>query len=1680
MVRFRQLTGASPSSSSSSSVPRLSRLAAVLSGLSATLCLVIHHAYSRTQPAYPPGSLSEGARGGGAGSCRMSFMSPSYLHLSGFGREFTRLGNGPWGLYLYREAGWDADPLPDPSSPGAKDDKLHLHGTPVLFVPGNAGSFRQVRSLAAAVSRTWFEQPGVPRRSVAGRGNGAAPLDFFTLDFNDDFSAFHGQTLLDQAEYTADCVRYILSLYAHHEEHPEHAARPDPTSVIIVAHSMGGIVARAAILNKNYQAGSISTLVTFATPHFVPPVTVDAGVDRVYRAINDYWREAYGLAPPSSSFIAASAATEVVPFPSSSHSFRRPPAEELASLVLISLSGGLSDLTIASESVSLLSLLPPSSSHGFTAFTTAIPGVQTPIDHLAILWCQQLMYSVAEGLLAIVDVRRSEGVVPREERVKVLAKRWLGTDSVEEEGTTPSRKLESVLRGVEQEQQEHLRVGERLVARPSGSKRSAFVVPIPPSRTYSGSRVFSLLTNGRIGRKKGEAVEVYACTAISSSSSLHSGDEDDEAASSRAETMEDEPDCIPLATGRTTRLPASPHSDVSPVLPVQITDEGEGMSLLEIEAEDAALKAMKVVVVLVKREKAEGRGVWVVVEWAEKERRRKVVDEGHFHLLFSPYKVSLPVASLSSAATSTGESRTSPAALISELWVPALDTSLLTLRARVWRGSCHDSTALFAPLLRQTSPLLHEAKTFPNVRQASLYTHSGGPFLPPPASSTSPSAQSGALLQFFLDPTCTAGEGEVVVEIEVDWWATLGSIVVRYRMAMVTVPFAVVMLVLARQLREYDSGNSFPSFGTSLSLFTRCNFPALLLGLLLLSYAQSVLLTSHHSTHSSHPHAHSADALPPSWISDALLGNAGAAWAPLAPLVAFAMLAVVVGVWVVVWALVAGMAGATRLLQRRGSAGMKAWLIVTEPRETLPLQRVLTMAVLLLVVLLFAPYQFAFLVLVLVHLFTTARFLLLAWDGSAPPSYSATSSSSASTATPPRSAALTTAASRRLWTRYHYSFSILLVLVTLIPINALILVVWVRNLAVGWLAPFSSDHNVLLLVGFLANIEAVHGGRVLQPSGKSARGSTSLTSLATSLLLSAPALYSFIYGIRSAHRLYPLANLAMLWLAARTSRSVFSSTSPAAEGGAADLAGAGAVGGTGKRRTSVPPEPVVDLTAGLTDVVQGGAGGVQRKVASIGGEGAGLRKTYPSPPFGSSSSMSFSTPSRRTAHVVGVGMTKFDKPRNLRDYPELALEAATKALLDAGITYDEVQQAAVGYVYGDSTCGQRALYQLGMTGIPIVNVNNNCSTGSSALWLARQAVEYGIADCAMALGFEKMSPGSLQTVFQDRAAPLAKTVDLMSDMDKFSHGPFAAQIFGNAAAEYIEKHGATWDDVADIAAKSHTHSKANPYAQFHEPKTREEVLKDKKITNELTRSMCCPTSDGAACAIVCSESFVRSHGLENQAIEIAAQASTTDSPKLYSRSGIELAGADMTRRAAREVWEKSGVKPEDVQVIELHDCFAANELVTYDALGLVPEGKAHELVRSKDFTYGGKWVINPSGGLLAKGHPLGATGLGMTTYCVWQLRGWAGGMQDPRCAPGVKEKEGKKAYALAHNLGLGGSCVVTLFSRPTFFSLIGARKEDGRVRLGYNPGEECRGITADYVEKVKSRVASSRWAEAKL
>ena len=389
----------------------------------------------------------------------------------------------------------------------------------------------------------------------------------------------------------------------------------------------------------------------------------------------------------------------------------------------------------------------------------------------------------------------------------------------------------------------------------------------------------------------------------------------------------------------------------------------------------------------------------------------------------------------------------------------------------------------------------------------------------------------------------------------------------------------------------------------------------------------------------------------------------------------------------------------------------------------------------------------------------------------------------------------------------------------------------------------------------------------------------------------------------------------------------------------------------------------------------------------------------------------------RNINVIGVGMTPFKTPKHSDPYTVMGRQAIADALADAGIAYSTVNQAFAAYVYGDSCSGHRVVYEAGLSGIPIFNVNSNCSSGSSALYLARQAIESGAAECALAVGFEQMTPGALAEQWADRPTPLEKFLEVANRKLKDSTAPMAPRLFGAAGREYMEQYGMSPATLAQIPVKARRHAANNPRAVFTEQLTVEQVLASPSVCDPLTRFQCCPPTCGAAAAVLCSDEFAARHGIR-PTVRLLAQSLVTDMPSSFDGSAMDAVGRAMGYEAARQAYEAAGVGPQDVDVVELHDCFSINEVLAYEALGLCAPGGAAALIENGDNTYGGRFVTNPSGGLISKGHPLGATGLAQCFELVSQLRGRA----ERRQVEGAR-------IAIAHNIGLGGACVVTLYGR---------------------------------------------------
>lgn len=390
--------------------------------------------------------------------------------------------------------------------------------------------------------------------------------------------------------------------------------------------------------------------------------------------------------------------------------------------------------------------------------------------------------------------------------------------------------------------------------------------------------------------------------------------------------------------------------------------------------------------------------------------------------------------------------------------------------------------------------------------------------------------------------------------------------------------------------------------------------------------------------------------------------------------------------------------------------------------------------------------------------------------------------------------------------------------------------------------------------------------------------------------------------------------------------------------------------------------------------------------------------------------------------IAGVGMIPFKKPGKSESYDVMGAQAARAALDDAGIDYNQVQQAYASYVYGDSCSGQAALYNVGINGVPIVNVNNNCSSGSTAFALAAQAVRGGQVDCAIAVGFEQMVPGALDFIFPDRINPIHRhngaVAALMHYSDEERELPPAIQLFGAQVDALKERYGVSDEALARVAVKARRHAAASPYAIFRDPISEVDVLDSPQIFRGLRKLYACPPSCGAAAVIVCSDTFANKHDIRAD-VRLVGQGWRSDRQEYFdSDNPLDVIFRGVSKETAQLAYESAGIGPEDIDVVELHDCFTSNEIITYAALGLCRDEDMQQFVMDDQNTYGGRYVVNPSGGLLSKGHPLGATGLAQITELVWQLRGEAGSRQ----------VEGART-ALQHNGGLGSAGFVHIFQK---------------------------------------------------
>lgn len=812
-------------------------------------------------------------------------------------------------------------------------------------------------------------------------------MDFFSVDFNEDITAFHGQTLLDQAEYLNEAVAFILALYHNPHRSLRDTSLPDPTSVIIVGHSMGGIVARTMLTMPNYQADTINTILTLSAPHARAPVSFDVDIVNTYKKINSYWRDSYYKQDAD----------------------RNP----LQHVTLVSIAGGGLDTVVPSDYSSLTSLVPDT--HGFTVFTSTIPRVWTGMDHLAIMWCDQLRKAIVRALYDVVDVNRPSQTISRDERMKRFRKHFLtGLEPVVDKALLSQEP--KVLLTLEDESTTIVPHGERLIIRSLGqsARTETHVMPIPLSEPSLG-RKFTLLSDQQLEGQSN--VEVLFC-------SVHPH-QHGQAGSLLAMNMD-----ISSDTAGATRLACKSAAADVVVIPSSRKDSRYSFeakppfSYLQYHLND--LLEYQFVAVIVKA--SEHTPGWVIAEFNSDANSTMVVRKTLQHLLSSGFQRVLPASR----------------PMVNQIHVPVVHSSLLAYHLSL-KQTCNGEE-LFSPLLRQYIAEPYESKFFPNVEEVNINLHGVSPFVPPPVSVSN--TKAGLSLQLWSDPTCNS---TMEVSLRVDILGSAGKLVMRYRTVFAAFPLLVVALVLRKQFKVYNATGIFMSFSEAMDQCIRTSLPLLFVALSFLAISLSKSNAISYGQDLLGQATNASEIVMDYTQNDLLLGSMDPFFWFLVPL--FGMISVGICIAfnyavLVIVHIFAACYAQLRSTSHRNSAerhSTSAFAVTT------PLQRIITIGILLLLVATVIPYPFAFVVLCIVQLATCIRALRLAWDTRSGANYNF----------------------------YNYTHSLLLLMLWVLPINLPTLVVWIRGLAVHWLTPFSSHHNIMSILPYILCVEAMSTGNMI-------------------------------------------------------------------------------------------------------------------------------------------------------------------------------------------------------------------------------------------------------------------------------------------------------------------------------------------------------------------------------------------------------------------------------------------------------------------------------------------------------------------------------------------------------------------------------------------------------------------------
>ncbi|KAK9462248.1 PGAP1-like protein-domain-containing protein [Lipomyces oligophaga] len=997
--------------------------------------------------------------------CRQVYMAPSYARIKSFDTSITRFAS-KYALYLYREQGLDLT--------------LEPNGVPVLFIPGNAGSYKQGRSIAAEAAHKFYD-------TARARGSygveGVRNLDFFTADFNEDLTAFHGRTLLDQAEYLNDAIEFILSLYAStSSSHRPNSDHPLPRSVILIGHSMGGIVARTMLTLPNYRPDSVNTIITLSTPHVVPPATFDWDIVKIYNKINQYWRESF-----SDKLVG-----------------RNP----LASVSVISIAGGKLDQIVPSDYSSTSSLMP--STNGFTVFTTGIPTVWTGVDHLAIVWCDQLRKAIVKSLLGIIDDREPTQTTYLDTRMNIFREVFLTELGKSSLKYSPLSLSYDTLLKVPNSPSVIVHSNSRVILRGLGKYRQprAYLIPIPKNR--SPQDFFSIMTDQSLEIDgKDQRLDVMLCEQTPENVDYSS------ISNIMDFSKQEGPSLNFLCSNSAPHsilLPASTSSSQEPF-------EGNTFSYLQYKLEDI-LRYEYIAIIDSYVSPTSG---FLVAE---------IVDHDAYEYEVRP----------SLAANMHGGARLQIPAESNgfmQVTLTGASSSLVSYKLQLNYAEC-GHPAIFAPLVRQYIDDPHESKYFPNAREIDVSFYGSAPFVP---MTTSPRNDPNVKFQIWVDPSCNA-HPELIASV--DLLGSLGNVVMRFRTVLAALPLAIVGMVVLIQFNEYDSKGVFISFGAAFEYYVVKVLPILILLSSVFSVTLSLLTPG-----SLLPFIEPLDQTETNTALDEpiyrtvqynnmFLGTTGMQLMILGPvLFTIASGLIIIMYYILYFALFAiaqgleysqtrqwNMTAVNRIMSHpfpsrlirglqggatsfpfllTGLSALKAASVASLPMVVVIIhtllsgnRRILATFVLCVSVFAYVPYQFAFVVGFLVHTSTCIKSLCLQKSQT-------------------QSGTFTTNFT-------NFSVSMLMVMVWLLPVNIPVLIVWIHNLSVRWNLPFSSHHNILAIMPLIALVERMISGKMV-PRATGIRKQMITKGLLVYLIT-----YAIIHGVLHAYLLHYIVNIFAFWL----------------------------------------------------------------------------------------------------------------------------------------------------------------------------------------------------------------------------------------------------------------------------------------------------------------------------------------------------------------------------------------------------------------------------------------------------------------------------------------------------------------------------------------------------------------------